>query len=42
MVMPKQADEASRALWNQLAEDARFDPRSGWSQAFMTHITQMQ
>ena len=33
VVMPKQADVASRALWNQLAETARFDPRSEWSQA---------
>jgi curved DNA-binding protein len=33
IVMPAQADEASRALWSQLAEKAAFDPRSEWSKS---------
>lgn len=30
IVMPPQADEATRALWQKLADKAAFDPRSGW------------
>ena len=33
IVMPAQADEASRVLWSQLAEQAAFDPRSEWSKS---------
>ncbi|WP_022960849.1 curved DNA-binding protein [Halopseudomonas pelagia] len=32
VVMPQQADEATRALWTQLANAAGFDPRAEWSQ----------
>lgn len=31
VVMPKQADDASRELWQQLAEKAAFNPRAEWS-----------
>ncbi|BAP43106.1 curved DNA-binding protein [Pseudomonas sp. 21LCFQ02] len=30
VVMPSQNDEASRALWQKLADKSGFDPRSGW------------
>jgi curved DNA-binding protein len=33
IVMPAQTDEASRALWSQLAQQAAFDPRSEWSKS---------
>ena len=33
IVIPAQADEASRALWAQLAEQAAFDPRTEWSKS---------
>lgn len=33
VVMPGQADEATRKLWTQLADTAGFDPRAEWSQA---------
>lgn len=32
VVMPEQADAATRALWTQLASAAGFDPRAEWSQ----------
>ncbi|WP_339905319.1 curved DNA-binding protein [Pseudomonas guineae] len=32
IVIPAQADEATRALWAQLAEQAAFNPRAQWSQ----------
>lgn len=32
IVIPPQADEAVRALWAQLAEQAAFNPRTQWSQ----------
>jgi curved DNA-binding protein len=32
IVIPPQADEAARALWAQLAEQAAFNPRAQWSQ----------
>ena len=31
IVIPAQADEPTRALWAQLAEQAAFDPRAEWS-----------
>lgn len=31
IVIPAQADEQTRALWAQLAEQAAFDPRAEWS-----------
>ncbi len=31
IVIPAQADEPTRALWTQLAEQAAFDPRAEWS-----------
>ena len=31
IVIPAQADEKTRALWAQLAEQAAFDPRAEWS-----------
>ncbi|CAI8967014.1 Curved-DNA-binding protein [Pseudomonas syringae pv. tomato] len=30
IVMPKQTDEAARALWQKLADSAAFDPRAQW------------
>ncbi|EPN29294.1 curved-DNA-binding protein, partial [Pseudomonas syringae pv. actinidiae ICMP 19070] len=30
IVMPKQTDEAARALWQKLADSASFDPRAQW------------
>ena len=33
IVIPARVDEASRALWSQLAEQAAFDPRSEWSKS---------
>lgn len=33
IVIPAQSDEASRALWSQLAEKAAFDPRTQWSKS---------
>jgi curved DNA-binding protein len=31
IVMPKSTDEATKALWEKLAETAAFDPRAQWS-----------
>ena len=31
VVMPKESDEAAKALWQELAEKAAFDPRAQWS-----------
>jgi len=31
VVMPKQTDEATKALWQELADKAAFDPREQWS-----------
>ncbi len=31
IVMPKSTDEATKALWEKLAEQAAFDPRAQWS-----------
>jgi len=31
VVMPKESDEAAKALWQQLADKAAFDPRAQWS-----------
>lgn len=31
VVMPKTTDEATKALWEKLAEQAAFDPRAQWS-----------
>ena len=31
VVMPKHPDEASKTLWQELADKAAFDPRAQWS-----------
>jgi len=31
IVMPKSTDDATKALWEKLAEKAAFDPRAQWS-----------
>ena len=31
VVMPKQSDEATKALWQDLADKSAFDPRAQWS-----------
>jgi curved DNA-binding protein len=31
IVMPKSTDEATKALWQTLADKAAFDPRAQWS-----------
>jgi len=31
IVMPKSTDEATKALWEKLAEQAAFNPRAQWS-----------
>jgi len=31
VVMPKHTDEATKALWQELADKAAFDPREQWS-----------
>jgi curved DNA-binding protein len=31
IVMPKSTDDATKALWEKLADKAAFDPRAHWS-----------